>query len=190
MCGFDGIYHFFASWFQIFFSLPYQQKTFFQSPVRHPKLPKIEKRRKQKLQRLAFWFICNLSKFEKTKKKFFEKKFFFIKMTQKKKFFFGQKNRKSSLIHQNDGLDEQITIMDAFFSFGKFLGHFWSIFWSRSGVGPIRPYIYIRQSHLYIVQGLLGPPDPDQKIDQKFPKKLSQTKKPSIIVISSSRQSF
>ena len=38
-----------------------------------------------------------------------------------------------------------------FFSLEKFLGHFWSIFWSRSGVGPIRPYIYIRQSHLYIV---------------------------------------
>ena len=38
-----------------------------------------------------------------------------------------------------------------FFSFGKFLGHYWSICLLSPGVGPIRPYIYIRHSHLYIV---------------------------------------
>ena len=70
---------------------------------------------------------------------FFQKK---CNRDQKNRPFFqnfSQKNRKSSLIHQNDKLDELITIMDGSLVLRSF-GHFWSICWSRSGgdlIGPV-----------------------------------------------------
>ena len=76
------------------------------------------------------------SKFEKIKKNF-RKNFFY--QNDIENFFFGEKNQKSSLIHQNDGLDELITIMDGFQPTTTFWGTFGRFYGPGLG-GPNRPY--------------------------------------------------
>ena len=75
---------------------------------------------KTKLLNLAFWFIYNLLKLKKKKK---NRNSFYPNVIDEKEIF-GEKNQKLSLIHQNDGLDELIMIMDGLWSLEKFLGTF------------------------------------------------------------------
>ena len=59
-------------------------------------------------------------------------------MTQKK-YSFGDKKQKLGLKHQNDGLGEQVTMIDAFLDWRSFQGAFDRFFGPGLGQGLLGP---------------------------------------------------
>ena len=148
MGHFGGIYRFFAIWFQKKNFHSHSSKRLFSKSCKTPKTAENRNTIKTKVVELGILVYRQPFKIWKNEKIFFEKKFFYQNDIQKKFW-----PKKSKIEFDTSKWPSRWVDYDygRFFSVEKFLGHFWSIFWSGSGVGPIRPYIYIRASRLYIV---------------------------------------
>ena len=88
-----------------FFFTPTVAKDFFSKSCKTPKTAENRDTIKTKVVELSILVCMQPFKiWKKRKENFFRK--FFCYLNDIEKIFFGQKNRKSSLIHQNDGLGE------------------------------------------------------------------------------------
>ena len=99
---FSNINHFLLSGSYLFLALTVV-KDFFSKTSKTPKTAENRDTIKTKVVELGIIFHMHPFKIWKNEKKISKKKFYQNDIEKK---FFGEKNQKSNLIHQNDGIDE------------------------------------------------------------------------------------